>query len=78
MQIAGGWMECRGSAGAGEGQVHAGTLPALSAHWVHWAQSSVHGGALGQADIFGPAKGFRSRVGGGQAGAVHLNHGFAG
>ena len=29
MQIAGGWMECRGSAGAGEGQVHAGTLPAL-------------------------------------------------
>ena len=29
MQIAGGWMECRGSAGAGEGQVHAGTLAAL-------------------------------------------------
>ena len=29
MQIAGGWMECRGSAGAGEGHVHAGTLAAL-------------------------------------------------
>ena len=73
-------MECRGSAGAGEGQVHSGR----TGLWVrigcteHRVVCSVHGGALGQADIFGPAKGFRSRVGGGQAGAVHLNHGFAG
>ena len=44
MQIAGGWMECRGSAGAGEGQVHAGTLAALVSGCALGALSSVQCG----------------------------------